>query len=136
MKTGNHEIDNQPNEVSRVQRRICSWSAFSAIFTALLFVVFEEKAVAKGILLGALFSIINFILLGKSIPLALGRSRPRAGMIGLASILGRYVLLAIPMVIAIKSTSISFIAVVVGVFAVQIVTLFHYMVIRPLTEGK
>ena len=136
MKTRNHEIDNPRNEISRVQRKICSWSTLIAIVAALLFVVFQEKAIAKGILLGALFSIINFILLGKSIPLALGQTRPRAGMIGLASILGRYVLLAIPMVIAIKWTSINFIAVVVGIFTVQIVTLFNYIVIRPLMEWK
>jgi hypothetical protein len=136
MKTRNHEIDNPQKEVNQVQRRICSWSTLIAIIAALLFVVFQEKAIAKGILLGTLFSIINFILLGKSIPLALGQTRPRAGMIGLASILGRYVLLAIPMVIAIKSSSINFIAVVVGIFAVQIVTLFNYIVIRPLMEGK
>lgn len=136
MKTTNHEIDNPRNKISQVQRKICSWSTLIAIVAALIFVVFQEKAIAKGILLGTLFSIINFILLGKSIPLALGQTRPKAGMIGLASILGRYVLLAIPMVIAIKSTSINFIAVVVGIFAVQIVTLFNYIVIRPLMEGK
>ena len=136
MQTGNQEIDNPQKEISRFQKRISSWSTIIAIVVALLFVVFQEKAIAKGILLGTLFSIINFMLLGKSIPLALGKARTKASGIGLASILGRYALLAIPMIIAIKSTSISFIAVVVGIFAVQIVTLFNYLVIKPLMEGK
>ena len=74
--------------------------------------------------------------MGKSIPLALGQTRSKAGVIGLASILGRYFLLAIPMIIAIKSTSINFVAVVVGIFAVQIVTLFDYLVVRSLFHGK
>ena len=136
MKTKNHEIDNPQNGVIQVQRRICSWAAFMAIASAFLFVVFQEKAIAKGILLGTLFSIINFILLGKSIPLALGQTRSKAGVIGLVSILGRYLLLAIPMIIAIKATSINFVAVVIGIFAVQIVTLFDYIVVRPLFHGK
>ncbi len=136
MKTRNHETNNQHNATGQVQRRVCSWAALFAIVAALFFIVFQEKAMAKGILLGTLFSVINFILLGKSIPLALGQSRPKAGAIGLASILGRYVLLAIPMIIAIKSTSINFIAVVTGIFAVQIVTLFNYIVIRPLMDAK
>ena len=136
MKTRNQETDNSQKEINQVQKRICSWAAFMAIVSAILFVVFQEKAIAKGILLGTLFSIINFILLGKSIPLALGQTRSKAGLIGLVSILGRYLLLAIPMIIAIKATSINFVAVVIGIFAVQIVTLFDYIVVRPLFHGK
>ena len=136
METRNHENDNPLNEVGQVQRRICWWATSIAIVSALLFIIFQEKAIAKGILLGTLFSIINFILMGKSIPLALGQTRSKAGVIGLASILGRYFLLAIPMIIAIKSTSINFVAVVVGIFAVQIVTLFDYLVVRSLFHGK
>ena len=136
METRNHENDNPLNEVGQVQRRICWWATSIAIVSALLFIIFQEKAIAKGILLGTLFSIINFILMGKSIPLALGQTRSKAGVIGLASILGRYFILAIPMIIAIKSTSINFVAVVVGIFAVQIVTLFDYLVVRSLFHGK
>jgi hypothetical protein len=44
--------------------------------------------------------------------------------------------LAIPMIVAIKSVSFNFVAVVVGIFAVQIVTLVDYILIRPILEGK
>ena len=136
MKPKNHEADNSQKEVNQVQRRICSWASIIAIVVAVFFVVFQEKAIARGILMGTLFSVINFMLLGRSIPLALGQKRTKAGVIGLVSILGRYTLLAIPMVIAIKSTSIDFVAVAVGIFAIQIVTFFDYLVIKPLMEGK
>ena len=136
MEKGNNEQDHQRDGASQVQRSVCSWATLFAVVVALLFVVFQEKAMAKGILLGTLFSILNFILLGKSIPLTLGQTRTKSGMIGLVSIFGRYALLAIPMVIAIKSSSINFVAVVVGIFAVQIVTLFQYIIVKPLLNGK
>jgi hypothetical protein len=136
MEKRNNVQDHQRDGASHVQRSVCSWATLFAIVVALLFLVFQEKAMAKGILLGTLFSILNFILLGKSIPLALGQTRTKAGMIGLVSIFGRYALLAIPMVIAIKSSSINFVAVVVGIFAVQIVTLIQYIIVRPLLDGK
>jgi hypothetical protein len=108
----------------------------SALVLAVVFLILQEKAIAKGLVLGTCFSIVNFLLLGKSIPMVLGQSRPRANAIGLASIFSRYFLLAIPMVIAIKSVSFSFVAVVVGIFAVQIVTLFDYLVIQLILGGK
>ena len=106
----------------------------AAIVVAIVLIFFDQKAIAKGLLLGTLFSIANFIIMGKIIPLTLGQSRPKASMIGFTSIMLRYVVLAIPMVIAIKSASFSFVAAVVGIFAVQIVTLIDHMVIKPITE--
>jgi hypothetical protein len=40
------------------------------------------------------------------------------------------------MIVAIKSISFNFVAVVVGIFAVQIVTLINYIVIRPIFYGR
>jgi hypothetical protein len=51
----------------------------------------------------------------------------------LGSILTRYLILAVPLIVAIKSPSFNFIAVVAGIFSVQIVTLCDYVLIRPLT---
>ena len=135
--TRTHLKDRDYNsELGQVQKRLCSWAMAGSIILALVFICIHEKPIAKGLVLGTCFSIINFILLSKSIPMALGRSRHKAGLIGLTSILSRYVLLAIPMVLALKSPSFNFIAVVVGIFAVQIVTLVDYIIIRPAVEGK
>jgi hypothetical protein len=102
----------------------------SAVALAIVFMIIQEKAIAKGLLLGTCFSIINFFLMGKSIPMTLGQSRAKAGLIGFGSILSRYVVLAIPMIVAIKLVSFNFVAVVVGIFAVQIVTLVDHIVVR------
>ncbi|MEJ2724459.1 MAG: ATP synthase subunit I [Deltaproteobacteria bacterium] len=121
----------QPQGVTQVQKQISSWAMLVAlIFGAVLF-LFDEKAVAKGLVLGTCFSILNFYLLGKSIPMTLGQTRRTASFIGLGSLLFRYMVLAIPLVVAIKSVSFDFVAAVVGIFAVQIVTLADYIVIKP-----
>ena len=107
-----------------------------ALVLAVIFILFSEKAIGKGLLLGTCFSILNFFLLGKSIPLTLGQSRSKAGLIGLTSLLTRYIILAIPLIVAIKSGSFNFAAVAIGIFAVQIVTLVDYIVVRPILGGR
>ena len=107
-----------------------------ALVIAAAFLIFGERALAKGLVLGTCFSILNFLILSRSIPMVLGRSRRKAGMIGLASVLIRFALLAVPLIIALRSASFHFVAAAVGLFAVQIVTLVDHIAIRPLTVEK
>ena len=131
------ETRNPRDEVIQVQKKICSWALTSAVVIAFVCIFFlDKKAVGKGLLLGTLFSIINFVLMGKSIPMTLRQTRSKARMIGLGSILARYALLAIPLVVAVKSASFSFIAVAIGIFGVQIVTLVDYTIIRRVQHEK
>ncbi|MBW1772403.1 MAG: ATP synthase subunit I [Deltaproteobacteria bacterium] len=129
-------MDDPHTELSQIQRKISLWAFSSALILALVFMLLQEKAIAKGLLLGTCFSIINFILLGKSLPMTLLRSRPGASLVGLASIFLRYAILAIPLIIGVKSPSFNLIAVIIGVFAIQIVTLFDYILIKPLLDRK
>jgi hypothetical protein len=99
-------------------------------------IIMGQNAIAKGLLLGTLFSIANFVLLGMTVPLTNGKTRTRASFMTLASLLIRFALLAIPMVVGMKSAAFSFGAVVVGVFSIQIITLVEYLVVRPMQEGK
>ncbi len=124
------ETEDPRDEMKRAQKRFCSWAMTSAIIVAFVFLILDEKAIAKGLIMGTLFSIINFILLGRSIPMILGRSVAKTRAIGLSSILGRFVVLAIPLIVAIKLDKFNFIAVVVGIFSVQIVTVVDYTIIK------
>jgi len=118
--------------VKAVQWRLCSAAITGAVVVALGFMIFGQRAVAKGLVLGTCFSMVNFFFLGRFAPLALGRSRPLATMVGLGSIFLRYAILAVPMIAAVKLPSLNFAAVVVGIFAVQIVTLFEYLLVKPI----
>ena len=130
------KIEMENSEVSQFQWRICSWALTSALIFSFLFLFFHENSIAKGLLLGTVFSIINFILLGIFIPMTLKQSRAKAGLFGFISILIRFIILAVPMIVAIKSASFEFIAVIAGIFSVQIVTFVHYVIIKPIQDGK
>jgi hypothetical protein len=117
-------------------KKIWSWSITYATAIAVICLLLHQTAFAKGLVLGAVFSVINFILLGQTVPMTLFKSRAKAGMIGFSSILGRYVLLAVPLIIGIKLPSFNFVAVVIGVFAIQITTLVSYFLIVPLLRGR
>jgi hypothetical protein len=117
-------------------KKIWSWSITYATAIAVICLLLHQTAFAKGLVLGAVFSVINFILLGQTLPMTLFKSRAKAGMIGFSSILGRYVLLAVPLIIGIKLPSFNFVAVVIGVFAIQITTLVSYFLIVPLLRGR
>jgi hypothetical protein len=127
---------NQHREVLELQKRSCSWALGSALVIAAVLLVLGERALAKGLVLGTCFSILNFLLLGRSIPMVLGHGRGKASMIGLASVFARFGLLSVPLIIAVQSASFHFVAVVVGLFAVQIVTLIDYIIVRPLSAEK
>ena len=113
-------------------KKICTWSITYSTVIAAICLLFQQTAVAKGLIIGAIFSVINFVLLGQTIPMTLFKSRAKARMIGVSSILGRYVLLAVPLIIGIKLPSFNFVAVVIGVFAIQITTLVSIFIIGPL----
>lgn len=136
MKINNKELDNQHNEVKQVRNRICYWTMLSGICLALFFVLIRERAIAKGLLLGTCFSCINFLILGRSIVMTIGHARPRAGLIALSSMLTRYIILAVPLIVAIKSASFNLVASIIGIFSIQIVTLIYYVVIRPILDRR
>ena len=128
-KTGDHR-----REVSEVKKRICIKVLILTLVVAVFFFILNERTIVKGLALGSLFSIINFLLLGESIPLALGHTRVKAGVIGLTSMVIRFLVLTFPLLVGLKSPSFNFAAVVAGIFSVQIVTLVEYIIIRPLLE--
>jgi hypothetical protein len=125
----------QHREVQEIQKRICSWALSGALIVAALFLILGEKAVAKGLVLGTCFSIVNFVLLGKSIPMMLGQTRARANVIGFGSMLARYGVLAIPIVMAVQWASFDLIAVIVGVFAVQMIILLDHLLLKRI-QGR
>jgi hypothetical protein len=62
--------------------------------------------------------------------LTIGPSRARASLAALGSIFLRYGALAIPLIVGIQADRIHFVAVVVGIFSVQIMTLLEHVLSR------
>lgn len=81
----------------------------------------------KGFLLGALFSIANFIIMGETLPLRIGHTRRKSTGISLISLLGRYAMLAIPLALAVKTTQFHLAATICGLFIVQLMILSDHV---------
>lgn len=120
-------------DTKEVQKRYCSRAMAVAILVALVFLAMDAKPIAKGLVLGTLFSVINFVLMAMVLPMRLDKSRRRSILINLGSIGSRYILLAVPLVIAIHMDAVNFIAAAAGLFTVQAVLVgehFTKMVFR------
>lgn len=99
----------------------------AGICVALVLILAGYKPLGKGLMLGVLFSVINFVLMGETLPLRIGKSRKLATAFSLISIVLRYAVLTFPLVIAATTDSFHFAATTVGIFMVQIVIMAEHV---------
>jgi hypothetical protein len=119
-----------------MQKKICSQAMIGALAGAVILLIIGEKAIGKGLVLGTLFSIINFVLMGFFLSSQMSPSRRRASAAALGSILFRFALLAIPLVVSMKLESINILGVAIGIFMVQLTILFDQVVGKQLTTTR
>jgi asparagine N-glycosylation enzyme membrane subunit Stt3 len=105
--------------IRQTQKKYCQRAIKAAIFAGLLFILAGREPIGKGLILGTIFSIINFIIMGEMLPWKIGKSKNKTYFLSLISIFSRYILLAIPLIIAVKFDQYNLISVVVGIFMVQ-----------------
>jgi predicted lysophospholipase L1 biosynthesis ABC-type transport system permease subunit len=111
----------------QMQKRFGARALTIAIVLAVVTILIGHKELGKGLVLGTLFSILNFILMAEFLPARLSPHRRRASARALGSLVLRYALLAIPLILAAKSGAFSFAATAVGLFMVPLVALIDSM---------
>lgn len=109
--------------VKQFQKKYGTTAMFIAIALALVLIIIGQKEMAKGLVLGTLFSVINFVLMGESLQLRLGRSRRASTMVSFSLILLRFGLMAIPLIVSIRYNQYHIVTTIVGLFMVQVVIL-------------
>ena len=114
--------------IRETQKKYCTRAITAAIFIGLFFIIAGQKPVGKGLILGTIFSIINFIIMGETLPLRIGRSNNKTFLLSLGSIFFRYILLAVPLIIAVKFEQYNFISVIIGIFMIQLFILADHFV--------
>ena len=123
--------------IRKTQKKYTRRAMTVGICVALILILAGYKDMGKGLLLGAIFSVINFVLIGEMLPLGAVRSRKQATAFSLGSILLRYAILAVPLVIAARMETFHFAATAVGIFMVQLMILSeHVWKIFPLIHHK
>ena len=114
--------------VKQTQKKYGSRAVWIAIIIGLCFFLAGQKPVGKGLILGAIFSVANFILIGQTLPLRIGRSKRKTFFISLGSIFFRYALMALPILVAVKFDQFNLVATIVGLFMIQFVILADHLV--------
>jgi hypothetical protein len=120
----------------QLQKKIIGQVLWLSIIVGLVFILAGHKPVGKGLILGALFSVLNLIVMAKSIVLKFGRSKRQIFSISLISIIVRYTLLAIPLIAALKFEQFHLIAAIVGIFMIQLVILAEHLLTRIPTPRR
>ena len=123
--------------VKQVQKKYTSIALTLSITVGFLFILMGHKPVGKGLMLGTVFSVLNFILMGKTITLKLGKSKRKIFSISMGSIILRYLLLAIPLIAALKFEQLNLVAAILGIFMIQFVILSeHLLTLIPSLHKK
>ena len=116
--------------VRETQKKFGSRAMIAAIALGFVLILAGFKPVGKGLVLGTIFSILNFVLIGELLPMRLGRSKRKTFLFSLSSIFIRYVLLAIPLVVAFNYEQFNLGGVIAGLFMIQLVILTDAFVNR------
>jgi hypothetical protein len=114
--------------VKATQKKYGSRALWIAIIIGLGFFLGGLKPVGKGIILGTVFSVVNFILIGKALPLRIGNSKRKTFFLSLGSIFFRYLLMALPIIVAVKFEQFNLVAAIVGLFMIQFVILADHLI--------
>jgi len=114
--------------VRQIQKKYAYSAMMVAIIAGLFFVLAGQRPIGKGLVLGAIFSVINFILIGETLPMRLGKSKWKTYNSVFTSILFRYSLLAVPLILAVKIEQFNLVATILGIFMIQVVILADHMI--------
>jgi hypothetical protein len=110
-------------DYTTLQKSVIKKALLLTLFAACTCLAFDLKAIAKGVALGGLFSVVDF----KVMALLLQRRMTRQGKAGgVPGLFVRFVLLGIPLFLAIKLPSVNLAATVVGLFAVKAAIFYHF----------
>ena len=98
-----------------------------AVIAGFFLIFIGHQPIGKGLVLGAIFSVVNFVLMGETLPMRLGKSKRKTVTLALGTMMFRYVLLAIPLVVAIKFDQFNVFATILGIFMIQLVILGDHL---------
>ena len=114
--------------VKQAQKKYGSRAMVIAIVAGFIFILAGYKPVGKGLVLGTIFSVINFVLIGQTLPLRLSQSKRKTFVLSLGSIVFRFALLALPLILAVAYQQFNLPATIGGIFMIQLVILADYLV--------
>ena len=108
-----------------LQKALIKKALIISLAVACIFLALDLKSAAKGVALGSIFSVVEFKLMARRLERRFARQGRSRDFFGL---FGRFLLLSVPLVIAIKLPSVNFAATVGGIFAVKAAIYYHFVI--------
>ena len=115
-----------------LQKALIKKALLISLAVACICLVFNQKAAAKGISLGAVFGVADFKLMALLLPRRLARQSRITFYLGLIC---RFVLLSVPLILALKLPSFNFAATVVGLLLMKAAVFFHFFLSKSSTPS-
>ena len=109
------------------QKKYCSRAIIFSILIGFGIILLGQRSIGRGLILGTLFSILNFILIGESLSSRIGQNRFHQLFLSPGSIFFRYLILSVPIFLAIKLNSFHIVSTVAGIFMVQFMLLADHV---------
>ena len=127
--TGRRQADEggHRSTLRKTWQRYCTMALVLAIIAAGVLMLLGYPTLGKGLILGTLFSVVNFFLMALVLPMRLGKGRGKSFFVSTVSIYLRYVLLALPLIWAFKQDAFAFSTAAIGLFMVQIAILGDHL---------
>ena len=97
-----------------IQKRYASRALYVALAVGAVLILAGCPSLGKGLILGTLFSAVNFVLIGEMLPRQMGSAGGR-----FVAVLARFTLMAIPLVMAVHRPEFDLLGVVPGLLMVQ-----------------
>jgi ATP synthase protein I len=120
----------------RFQRQLARKAFGASVLISVVLFALGYKTVARGMLLGSLFSVLNFVIMAYALPRQVGYARRKATGFAMISILLRFALLALPLTIAFKFPMFNWPAVAGGLFAVPLVIYIDQVLLQRLFANR
>lgn len=98
-----------------------------AIFAGLMLILLGQKPMGKGLILGTLFSAVNFALAGEWIQFQLGHGKAKTFFLSFGSVIIRYAFIAVPLILAVKLEQFNIWATICGIFMIQILIVGNHL---------
>jgi hypothetical protein len=111
-------------DYATLQKALIKKALLLSLAAACIFLALNLKSAAKGVALGSVFGVVEFKIMALRLQRRLlhqGKARDYLGLIG------RFILLAIPLVVALRSPALNFAATVGGILTVKAAIFYHFL---------
>jgi len=128
--------EGKANMGNELQRRLSRKAFGFMVVVALLLLAAGQKSMAKGLALGAFFSVLNFAVVAQILPLKATLKNRKSAWLAFFSIAVRAGFLAFPLIIALKMETFHWVAVAAGLLGVPLAIFLNHGIVQRLYPGK